>query len=310
MTKNRNTMFNKIVAVENILINRQAEEELHQYAETVRLYYDKPASDEEIIRRIGDADCVLVSFTTAISRKVIEACPSIRYIGMCCTLYSEKSCNVDILAAREKGIRVCGVRDYGDEGVVEYAVSELVRFLHGFGADSWKRGRYELGGISVGIIGLGTTGRMCADAFRHFGSRVFYYSRTRKEDAEERGILYLPLNSLLEECDAVITTLPRNTILLGKEQFDIFGNGKILMNTSIGPTFDVGALKEWLMSNPDSRYFCDGTGMGGLQKELSGLQNVIYTPVVAGSSVQSTGRLSQKVLDNIRSFLEDSSNNG
>lgn len=300
---NRYIMFNKIVGIENILVSRQAEEELHNFANSVILHYDRPASDEEVIRRIGDADCVLVSFTTKISRKVIDSCPNIRYIGMCCTLYSENSCNVDIAAAREKGIHVCGVRDYGDEGVAEYAVSELVRFLHGFGGDSWKRGRYELGGITVGIVGLGTTGRLCAGAFRNFGSRVVYFSRTRKEDAEAQGIQYLPLDLLLKESDAVITTLPRNTILLKKEQFDIFGNGKILMNTSIGPTFEVEALKEWLMNNPDSRYFCDGTGMGGLQKELSGFTNVTYTPIVAGSSVQSTERLSRKVLDNIKAFL-------
>ena len=300
---NTDNMFRKIVAVEDILVNARAEQELHRFAASVELYHDSPGSEEECIRRIGDADCVLVSFRTAIGRKVIESCPHIRYIGMCCTLYSEKSCNVDIATARERGIRVCGVRDYGDEGVVEYAVSELVRFLHGFGGDGWKRGRHELGGVTIGIIGLGTTGLMCAKAFRFFGSRVCYFSRSRKTEAEASGIEYLPLDRLLAECDAVLTTLPRNTAVLHREQFGILGNGKILMNTSIGPTFDVDALKEWLAANPDSRYFCDGTGMGTLQEELAGIGNVVFTPVTAGSSVQSTERLSRKVIANIEAFL-------
>ena len=144
---------------------------------------------------------------------------------------------------------------------------------------------------------------MCAKAFRFFGSRVCYFSRSRKTEAEASGIEYLPLDRLLAECDAVLTTLPRNTAVLHREQFGILGNGKILMNTSIGPTFDVDALKEWLAANPDSRYFCDGTGMGTLQEELAGIGNVVFTPVTAGSSVQSTERLSRKVIANIEAFL-------
>ena len=38
----------------------------------------------------------------------------------------------------ERGITVTGIRDYGDEGVIEYVVSELVRCLHGFGQKPWK----------------------------------------------------------------------------------------------------------------------------------------------------------------------------
>lgn len=300
MKENR---FRKIVAIEDVLINDAAKVSLQGLAEEVEMHYDMPDSDEEIIRRIGDADGVLVSFKTKISRNVIESCPGIRYIGMCCTLYDENSCNVDIAAAREHGITVLGVRDYGDEGVVEYAISETVRFLHGFGERQWKQRKYELGGMNVGIIGLGTTGKMCADAFRFFGSKVHYFSRTRKPEAEKDGISYLPLQNLLKTCDIVLTTLPRNTYLLQKKEFEILGNGKILMNTSIGATFDIEAIKEWLRDNPDSFYFCDGTGMGTLEDEFATFGNVIYTPSVAGMSAQSTERLSQKVIANIEKFL-------
>jgi 2-oxoglutarate ferredoxin oxidoreductase subunit gamma len=51
---------------------------------------------------------------------VLDACPNIRYIGMCCTLYNPESSNVDVIEARKRGITVLGVKDYGDEGVVEY----------------------------------------------------------------------------------------------------------------------------------------------------------------------------------------------
>ena len=92
-------MFKKLVAIEPVNLVSQAEEELRGYAGEITLYEDVPSGDEEIIRRIGDADAVLVSYTSRISRYVIESCPSIRYIGMCCSLYSEESANVDIACA-------------------------------------------------------------------------------------------------------------------------------------------------------------------------------------------------------------------
>lgn len=297
-------MFRKIVAIEDPLINAEARQSLREYAGEVAIYDDSPATDEDTIRRIGDADAVLVTFRTKIGKNVIGACRNIRYIGMCCTLF-ESSCNVDLAAARERGITVLGARDYGDEGVVEYAISEVVRFLHGFGDRQWKEMKYELGGIRAGIVGLGKTGRMTADAFRFFGCDTYYYSRTRKPEAETSGIKFLPLHDLLSTCDIIMTTLPRNTLLLGEEEFRIMGDGKILINTSIGPTFDTEALKRWLDCNRNSYYFCDGTGMGTLKDELSHINNVIYTPAVAGMSVQSTGRLSEKVLANIRQYLSE-----
>ena len=115
--------------------------------------------------------------------------------------------------------------------------------------------------------------------------------------------------ALLDHCVTygriILTTLPRNTYLLQKEEFDILGNGKILMNTSIGATFDINAMKEWLSGNPDSAYFCDGTGMGTLKDELAAFNNVFYTRAVAGMSAQSTARLSSKAIANIRKFLDE-----
>ena len=125
-------MFEKIVVVDSTGLNTWGVERLKELGKEVVFYTGIPETDEEIVNRIGDADCVLVSYNTQIRRNVIEACPNIKYIGMCCTLYSESSANVDIAAARERGITVLGIRDYGDEGVVEYVISELVRLLHGF----------------------------------------------------------------------------------------------------------------------------------------------------------------------------------
>ena len=175
--------------------------------------------------------------------------------------------------------------------------------LHGFGGKQWKHKAYELGGQKVGIVGLGRTGRMIADALRFLGAEVYYFSRTRKPDAEAAGIAYLPLRELLPEVDILCTCLPRNTILLGAGEFRLFGNLKILINTSVGPTFRVPDLQRWLSAHKRNFFLCDEVGIGNYADTLTQFDNVIYTPKVSGHSEQCMERLSQKVIANIESYL-------
>ncbi|MFP4461521.1 MAG: dihydrofolate reductase, partial [Thermotogota bacterium] len=162
--------FNKLVAIDNTGLQPDAKERLKKLAQEVAFYEDFPSDPLEIVDRINGkssnntpADAVLVSWNTQINRSIIERCPSIRYIGMCCSLFDEKSANVDIQAARENSIQVLGIYDYGDEGVVEFIISELIQLFHGFGKQLWKEEPVELTGHKLGIIGLGTTGKMLAD---------------------------------------------------------------------------------------------------------------------------------------------------
>ena len=240
-------MFQKLVAIEPVSLIPSAEEALHQYAREVVLFRDVPADADEIVRRIGDADAVLLSYTSRMGRDVIARCPDLRYIGMCCSLYSEKSANVDIAFAREKGIRVLGIRDYGDRGVVEYVLHELTGLLHGFGMPMLRDEPVEIFGLRVGVVGLGVSGRMIADALAFLGADISYYSRSRKPDAEAAGMKYKPLDALLRDSEVVFTCLNKNVLLLGGPEFEALGEGKVLFNTSIGPGFDSAALHPLLL---------------------------------------------------------------
>ena len=298
-------MFKKITAIEPVSLIPAAREELKQYAGEVILYDDIPNDDEEILRRIGDADGVLVSYTSQIRRPVLERCPNLRYIGMCCSLYSEASANVDIACARERGIRVLGIRDYGDRGVVEYVLYQLIRILHGFDYPMWQEEPLELTGLRVGIVGLGVSGGMIADALLMMGARVSYFSRTRKPEKEAAGIAYLPLEELLAENQVVITCLNKNVILLHEEQFRYLGNKKILMNTSIGTASDTEALRDWLESG-DNLYCCDTeAAIGDPSGKLIERKNVICMRTSVGRTKQAFELLSKKVLDNIRLCLAE-----
>ncbi len=298
-------MFRKLVAIEPLNFTDTYKEKLKNFAEQTEFYGDRPGDNEEIIRRIADADGVLISYTTVIDREVIAACPNIRYIGMCCSLYSPESANVDIRFAAQRGITVLGVRDYGDEGVVEYVISELVRLLHGFGPHMWRQEPLELTGLAVGIIGMGTTGKMVAKGLSFLGADVCYYSRTRKKELEQaEGYSYLPLDQLLAQSEILCTCLNKNVVLLGEREFQLFGGGKILVNTSIGPSHETAALEAWLQA-PGNYVLSDTAAAIDPAGRLLGLPNVLCVQKPAGVTAQARERLGQKVIENIERFFAE-----
>lgn len=294
--------FKKLVAIEPVSLIPSAEMELYTLADEVKLYDDIPTSDEEIAARVGDADAVLLSYTSRLERAAMEQCPNIRYVGMCCSLYSPESANVDIRYAESRGITVTGIRDYGDEGVVEYVVSELVRLLHGFGEEPWEGMPREITGLKVGIVGLGKSGGMIADAMRFFGAEVSYFARSEKEWAKEKGYTFLPLKELLKQSSVVFCCLNKNTVLLHEEEFEALGYGKVLFNTGLSPAWDEPALMKWF-AGCGCRLYCDTVGaLGG--EHLLDHPFVRCVNVSTGRTKQAFDRLSEKVLHNIKAYLD------
>ena len=292
-------MFQKLVAIEPVSLIPSAEEALHTFAKEVVMYGDIPSDDDEVAARIGDADGVLLSYTSRINRSALEKCPNVKYIGMCCSLYSPESANVDIRYANERGITVTGIRDYGDEGVVEYVISELVRCLHGFDQEPWDGMPREITGLKVGIVGLGKSGGMIADAMKFFGADIVYYSRTEKEEAKAKGYRYLPLGELLAQSEVVCCCLNKNTVLMHEAEFEQFGNKKILFNTGLSPAWDEPAFVNWLKG--DNLCFCDTLGaLGGAH--LLDHPHVRCMQVSTGRTRQAFDRLSEKVLANLSEY--------
>jgi len=297
-------MFKQIVVVDNTGMHDWALERLGELSEKpVRTFIDFPGSEEEILRRIEDADGVLVSYKTRLGKEVLAKCSRLKYIGMCCSLFSSKSANVDVDFARENGMTVTGIFDYGDEGLVEFIVAELIRLVKGLGNLQWKSEPVELTRRKIGIIGLGTTGKMLADRLQSFGAELFYFSRTRKPEAEKQGIRYLPLDELLETCEIVSLHLPRHTRILQEAEFKKLGSGKILINTSLGLTFDKAAFENWISDKQNFAIF-DGDGAGGFTEEFNKYGNIISTKIVSGRTKEAYERLSQKVIANVEQFLK------
>ncbi|WP_420630523.1 NAD(P)-dependent oxidoreductase [Candidatus Leptofilum sp.] len=251
-----------------------------------------------------DADCVLVSWNTPISAEVLRAAKQLKYVGMCCSLYDASSANVDIEAAQSQKITVRGVRDYGDEGVVEFIIAQLISLYKGLGKHQWGDEPTEMTGKHLGIIGFGTTGQMVAKAACSFGMQVWYYSRTRRKELESRDVRYAPLDELLVFSDVVTTHLPKKTNLLGKKEFERMKPGSILVNTSLGPTFEPIAFRDWIEQGHNYAIF-DADGAGGYAEIFSSYPNVIISNKVAGWTVEARSRLTQKVIANVRDFLSE-----
>ncbi|MDR2040224.1 MAG: dihydrofolate reductase [Bacteroidales bacterium] len=292
-------MFRKLVAIEPISLIPSAEATLHTFAREVIMYPDIPANDDEVAARIGDADAVLLSYTSRINKYALEKCPNVQYIGMCCSLYSPESANVDILYANSRGITVTGIRDYGDEGVVEYVISELIRCLHGFGQEPWDGMSREITGLKAGIIGLGKSGGMIADALHFFGADITYFSRSEKEEARAKGYRYLPIGEVLKQSEVVVCCLNKNTILIHEEEFRQLGNKKILFNTGLSPAWDEAPFLQWLKG--DNLCFCDTIGALGGEHLLSD-PHVRCMQVSTGRTRQAFDRLSEKVLQNLSEY--------
>ena len=292
--------FRKLVAIEPVSLIPSAEAKLHDFAEEVIMFNDIPMDDDVIAERIGDADAVLLSYTSRLEKGALEKCPDVKYIGMCCSLYSPESANVDILYANSRGITVTGIRDYGDEGVVEYVVSELVRLMHGFGQEPWEGMPREITGLKVGVAGLGKSGGMIADAMKFFGAEISYFARSEKQWAKDKGYTFLPLKEMLANSDVVFCCLNKNTVLLHEEEFEALGNRKILFNTGLSPAWDEKPFMEWL--EKDNLCFCDTAGaLGGIN--LMKHPAVRCMNVSTGRTKQAFDRLSEKVLTNIANFL-------
>jgi lactate dehydrogenase-like 2-hydroxyacid dehydrogenase len=291
-------MYNKIVSVDFTGMIPEVKEELSKLAKEVVYYDDYPTDKGEIISRIKDADVILVSWNTKLTKEMLDECHALKYVGMCCSLIDESSANVDVTACRSRGIPVLGVRDYGDEGVAEFIMSELIKLTHGFGDHQWKDGVHELYGHKLGIVGLGATGLMVAERAKAFGMEVYYYSRTKKDVPYH----YLELNELIKTVDMLSTHLPRHIKVLEKEHLELFGTGKVLINTSLGPTFDVEAFKVWIKEEGNYSIM-DYEAMGVYRDEFTKIPNLITSNKVSGWTEQAKVRLSWKVLENIKSVL-------
>ena len=292
-------MFEKTVSVDRDFFSENSLERMKKLTCSLKLYNSKPSSEKEVIKRIGNADCVLVTWQTPITKNVIESCGKIRYIGVI-----GKTPNIDMKKARENGIAVSNIAHYGHEAVPEFIFACLLYLARGVGRHRWKSQPCELGGKTIGIVGMGCCGQEMALHALRFCMNVKYYSKTRKPDMEKKGAKYVPLKKLLSECDIISMHTPAKTLVLKKHHLDSLKEGTILVDTCLGGSIDQNYFLELTKRKRIIGVFDLVTGNQFYLKSRHN-ENVLFPNVIAGRTIESADLIGNKIVENMKTFLKN-----
>ena len=272
--------------------------------------------DDLLIPRLQGADAVICN-KTRITAAVMEACPTVKYIGLFATGYN----NIDTDYAAAHGVTVCNVPGYSTEAVAQHTFAFILALtdrVHEYNATvaqgDWIRSRtfsyfpiplMELCGKTIGIVGYGAIGRRVGDMARAFGMKVLVHGRRPITDTDVEQV---PFEELLRRSDVVTLHCPLNRDsegMMNTAAFAVMKEGAIFVNTARGGLVDEWALRAAL----DSGHLL-GAGIDVLQVEpmtadcpLYGAPNCILTPHIAWAGLETRHRLMGVVADNLRHYL-------
>jgi len=236
----------KIAVLDNIRVLPEAQKEIRSLAANeITFPENAAASTAELVARTGDAEAVLINTGTKIDKSYLDACPSVKYVGLCGT----STANVDLEALKARGVVFTNVTDYGDEPTAEYIFLQLEALARGVGKYQWKDVPRELMGKAIGIIGLGALGKAIANLALAYKMNASYFSAHRKPEWEERGLRYAERHDLLSACEIIVISTPTNMTVLGEKEFGLLKPNSVLVQASIGTPFDREAFLKWIATN-------------------------------------------------------------
>lgn len=253
---------------------------------------------EELVTRTGAAEIVLIGTGTKISKEYLDRCPSVRYIGVCGTSMT----NVDTALLDERGIAYANVKDYADEPTAEFIFMQLTRLARGIGDYQWKPDPHTLMGKTITIVGLGMLGQAIADLALAYKMHVQYFSRTRKDEWEAKGVAFGPLNELLTTSDIVVLTVPTDTLTMAAEQFAALKPGAIVVQASMGKVLDEQAFRQWIATDSNFAIF-DYSAGENIYHSYHDLDRVVFPTIVAGFALETRQRLGDIFIGNIKNYL-------
>ncbi len=282
--------------------------------------YDHSTKDEaEIIRRIGDAE-IVVANKSPISRRVLDACPNVKYITVQATGYDP----IDYAYAREKGIPVSNVPTYGTASVAQFAIALLLEIcghaahhsdaVHaGRWAESgewtfWDYPMIELAGKTMGIIGFGRIGQNVGRIAKALGMNVIAFNRSRSAEGAEIAE-YVELDELLRRADVVslhCPLFPETRGIINRETIAKMKDGVIIINNSRGPLVVEQDLADTLNSGKVYAAGLDVVSSEPISADnpLLKAKNCIITPHISWAPKESRQRIMDCTVENIRAFCE------
>lgn len=305
----------KIVILEAATVSKNdvSFEEIYRLGE-VREYPLTPV--DKIVEYVGDAEAVLCN-KMPFTAEVLEACPNLKYIGLCATGYN----NIDVAAATRLGITVCNAPAYSNAAVAQQVFSFILRytnrtsaynrFVHNGGwirSETFSAFEYpitELAGKTLGIIGYGRIGRQVAKIAHAFDMNVIVNTRTAKQDS---SVKFVGLKELLAKSDIITLHCPltdETNGLIDLDALKLCKPSAIIINTSRGAVINEADLAYALEND-----IIAGAGLDVLCEEpmsadnpLLNAKNCIITPHIAWAPIDTRKRLITIVADNLSAFI-------
>ena len=291
----------------------------------VTIYDRTSLTDEaEIISRIGDAQVVLTN-KTPISRRVMDACPNMKYISVLATGYNV----IDVAYAREKNIPVSNVPVYGTRSVSQFAIALLLEVCHHVGHHSdtvhagkwencqdwcyWDYPQMELAGKTYGLLGCGNIGVHTAEIARALGMRVITYD-ARPTEAGRKVAEYVELDELFAQSDILglqMPLFPFNTGIINKENIAKMKDGVIIINNSRGQMVVEQDLADALNSGKVAAAALDVVSTEPIHGDnpLLKAKNCIITPHMSWGAKESRQRIMDCTVENVKSYMAGTPNN-
>lgn len=284
----------------------------------LRVFDHSTDDEDEVIRRIGDSEIVIAN-KSKVTRRVIDACPNIRFIAVQATGYDP----IDYVYAREKGIPVSNVPAYGTDSVAQFAIALLLEICGHAGHHDqavhqgkwaqcgdwcfWDYPMIELSGKTMGIIGFGRIGQAVGRIASALGMKVLAYNRSRSESGAKIGE-YVELDELLSRSDVIslhCPAFPETVGIINKDTIAKMKDGVVLINNSRGALVVEQDLADALNSGKVYAAAVDVVSGEPIREDnpLLSARNCLITPHISWAPRESRQRIMDCTEENIRCFL-------
>lgn len=268
-------------------------------------------TEAELCEMIRDVD-LLIAGTEPITARVMAAAPRLRIISRVGIGLD----NVDLVAARQRGIVVSYTPDAPAPAVAELTIGvmlSLLRSIHTVNscmrAEGWHRfmGR-RLGGLRVGIIGVGRVGRRVIHLLTGFGSRILANDLEPASDLEQ--VTWVPKKEIYKQADVISLHLPLTADtanLITAAEIDQMRPDAMLVNTSRGGIINEHDLAVALcgrrLAGAAVDVFCEEPYCG----ELVGIDRCLITCHMGSMSVDCRMRMELEAAENVLQYLRTGS---
>jgi phosphoglycerate dehydrogenase-like enzyme len=275
----------------------------------------RPFADEDAAARAlaGSQIVVAMRERTPFPRSLIERLPALRLLvttGM-------RNAAIDIAAARERGIVVCGTEGSGTDtaelawGLILGAARRIAEDHRAMREGLWQtRIGYRLAGKTLGVLGLGRLGSAVARVGRAFAMDVIAWSQNlTAERAAEEGVERVDKDELFRRSDVLsvhVVLSPRTRGLVGRREIALMKKEAILVNTSRGPIVDTAAVIEALAAGRLGYAAFDVYDREPLPPDdpLRRAPNVLLTPHIGYVTQESYRGWYPQIVENIMAFLD------